>query len=236
MPCPFYPKRDLAAQSDFYTKELSDALREAKPAAARRGWLCASCSLMKRGLTTWIALPVLGADRHTAGSPPNSSANTSICTAQVSPKDGIRIYLIMCQPRIRHASRSFLEALARKFAQQDILLILHCARNHRCRDLAVPANITVLHLPPYLQELNQKENLWEENRDKNLRELRAQIHGRSACQAQAGHLLYRAQSKARPLHHLVPLHRQITLVESVMRSRIDPYDVASRGGIRGGRH
>ena len=38
--------------------------------------------------------------------------------------------------------------------------------NHRCGDLVVPANITLLYLPPYSPELNPKENLWDEIREK----------------------------------------------------------------------
>ena len=40
------------------------------------------------------------------------------------------------------------------------------APNHRCRDLAVPGNVTLLYLPPYSPELNPKENLWDEIREK----------------------------------------------------------------------
>src|SRR6267154_5345939 len=40
------------------------------------------------------------------------------------------------------------------------------APNHRCGDLAVPTNITLLFLPPYAPELNPKENLWDEIREK----------------------------------------------------------------------
>jgi transposase len=56
--------------------------------------------------------------------------------------------------------------LARKFARQDILLVLDGAPNHRSRDLAVPNNITLLYLPPYSPELNPKEDLWDEIREK----------------------------------------------------------------------
>jgi transposase len=52
------------------------------------------------------------------------------------------------------------------FAKQDILLVLDGAPNHRCGDLAVPGNITLLFLPPYAPELNPKENLWDEIRKK----------------------------------------------------------------------
>src|ERR1700751_3538958 len=54
----------------------------------------------------------------------------------------------------------------RRFARQDILLVLDGAPNHRCSDLAVPSNVTLLYLPPYSPELNPKENLWDEIREK----------------------------------------------------------------------
>ena len=60
----------------------------------------------------------------------------------------------------------FLNALSRKFARQDILLILDGAPNHRCRDLVLPGNISLFFLPPYSPELNPKENVWEEIREK----------------------------------------------------------------------
>ena len=60
----------------------------------------------------------------------------------------------------------FLDVLARKFARQDILLVLDGAPNHRCGDLAVPDNVMLLYLPPYSPELNPKENLWDEIREK----------------------------------------------------------------------
>ena len=83
----------------------------------------------------------------------------------VSPMDGSCVYLIM--PRSDMACfQAFLNALSRKFARQDILLVLDGAPNHRCRDLVLPRNISLLFLPPYSPELNPKENLWEEIREK----------------------------------------------------------------------
>src|SRR5262249_47222202 len=75
----------------------------------------------------------------------------------VSPKDGTCLYLIM--PTSNTACfQVFLDVLARKFARRDILLVLDGAPNHRCGDLTVPHNITLLYLPPYSPELNPKEN------------------------------------------------------------------------------
>src|SRR6202166_2839365 len=88
----------------------------------------------------------------------------------VAPKDGTCVYLIM--PTSNTACfQVFLDVLARKFARQDILLVLDGAPNHRCGDLAVPDNVTLLFLPPYAPELNPKENLWDEIREKIFKNL-----------------------------------------------------------------
>ena len=50
--------------------------------------------------------------------------------------------------------------------RQDTLLVLDGAPNHRGGDFAVPDNITLLYLPPYSPELNPKETLWDEIREK----------------------------------------------------------------------
>jgi transposase len=83
----------------------------------------------------------------------------------VCPQDGTCVYLIM--PTSNTACfQSFLNILSRRFAREDILLVLDGAPNHRGRDLAVPRNITLLFLPPYAPELNPKENIWDEIREK----------------------------------------------------------------------
>jgi hypothetical protein len=45
-------------------------------------------------------------------------------------------------------------------------LVLDGAPNHRSSDLVFPGNISLLFLPPYAPELNPKENLWDEIREK----------------------------------------------------------------------
>ncbi|HEY1760433.1 MAG TPA: IS630 family transposase [Bryobacteraceae bacterium] len=83
----------------------------------------------------------------------------------VSPKDGTCVYLIM--PTSDTACfQAFLDTLSRKYARQDILLVLDGAPNHRSGQLAVPKNVTLFFLPPYAPELNPKENLWDEIREK----------------------------------------------------------------------
>jgi hypothetical protein len=83
----------------------------------------------------------------------------------VAPKDGTCVYLIM--PTSNTACfQAFLDVLSCKFARQDILLVLDGAPNHRSGQLVVPDNISLLFLPPYSPELNPKENLWDEIREK----------------------------------------------------------------------
>jgi hypothetical protein len=83
----------------------------------------------------------------------------------VSPKDGTCVYLIM--PTSDTACfQAFLDEVSRRFARQDILLVVDGAPNHRSGELNVPDNITLLFLPPYAPELNPKENLWDEIREK----------------------------------------------------------------------
>jgi transposase len=83
----------------------------------------------------------------------------------VCPEDGTCIYLIMPAANA-DCFQSFLDAVARKYARQDILLVIDGAPGHRYGDLAVPDNISLLFLPPHAPELNPKENLWEEIREK----------------------------------------------------------------------
>ena len=60
----------------------------------------------------------------------------------------------------------YLDVLSKKYRRQQILLVLDGAPNHQSSLLAVPDNISLLFLPPYSPELNPKENLWDEIREK----------------------------------------------------------------------
>jgi transposase len=83
----------------------------------------------------------------------------------VSPKDGTCVYLIMTTSNTA-CFQAFLDVLARRFVRQDVLRVLDGAPNHRSSELVLPDNITLLYLPPYSPELNPKENLWDEIREK----------------------------------------------------------------------
>src|SRR5947209_4976724 len=88
----------------------------------------------------------------------------------VCPKDGSGVYLIM--PASDTACfQIYLDVLSKKYQRQHILLVLDGAPNHHCGTLKVPDNISLLFLPPYSPELNPKENLWDEIREKIFKNL-----------------------------------------------------------------
>ena len=60
----------------------------------------------------------------------------------------------------------FLDALAKRFARQYILLFVDGAGNHVGGSLVIPANVKLEFLPAYSPELNPQENLWDEIREK----------------------------------------------------------------------
>lgn len=66
---------------------------------------------------------------------------------------GRNFSLIM--PRVDTACMStYLAALAKEFARDEIALIMDQAGWHKAKDLIIPRNIQILYLPPYSPELN----------------------------------------------------------------------------------
>ena len=125
----------------------------------------------------------------------------------VCPKDGTCVYLIM--PTSDTACfQAFLDMLSRKFAREDILLVLDGAPNHRSGELIVPDNVTLLFLPPYAPELNPKENLWEEIREKIFKNYALKSMDEVHRKLDEAVL----QPADREIHHVLPLHRQVILI------------------------
>jgi transposase len=106
-----------------------------------------------------------------------------------------------------------IDVLARRFARQDILLVLQDillvldgTPNHRCGVL--PNNITLLYLPPYSPELNPKENLWDEIREKIFKNYA--LKSMDAVRAKLKQAMLYIECNL--LHQLLPLYRQLTLM------------------------
>lgn len=89
----------------------------------------------------------------------------SYCFATVSPQDGVLDSLIL--PMVSAEAMSiFLAEVAKRHAEEFILMVLDSAGWHRARELVVPENIKLIPLPPYSPELNPVEHIWDEVREK----------------------------------------------------------------------
>jgi hypothetical protein len=83
----------------------------------------------------------------------------------ISPKDGVGAYLVL-PDMDTVCMQIFLDAVSAQFKHEYIAMVLDGAPNHRTPRLKVPDNITLIFLPPYSPELNPKENIWDEIREK----------------------------------------------------------------------
>jgi DDE superfamily endonuclease len=82
----------------------------------------------------------------------------------VSPHDGVMDSLVL--PWVNAETMSlFLAEVARRHADEFIVMVMDQAGWHLAGDLAVPANMRLIYLPPYSPELNPAEHLWEAVRE-----------------------------------------------------------------------
>jgi transposase len=98
------------------------------------------------------------------GSPPTAVKQTRYewlyLFAAVEPASGESVALQSPSANTR-VMDVFLTMLARVLGPQDhAVLILDGAGWHKSKKLRVPAQVTILHLPPYSPELNPVERLW----------------------------------------------------------------------------
>src|SRR5690349_16792440 len=84
--------------------------------------------------------------------------------------------------------------------------------NHRCGDLAVPNNITLLYLPPYSPELNPKENPWDEIREKIFKNYA--LKSMDAVRAKLKQAILYIERNLKLVRSITsfPLYRQLTLM------------------------
>ena len=67
------------------------------------------------------------------------------------------------------AMNIFLENLSKEYAQEEILLVCDGASWHKSGTLVIPANIHLIHIPPYTPEMNPIEQVWREVRTRGFR-------------------------------------------------------------------
>jgi putative transposase len=81
----------------------------------------------------------------------------------VSPTDGECLFMVLDKCDTEHMN-IFLEALSGRFWNELILLCLDRASYHTSKDLIIPPNIRLFHIPPRTPEMNPVELLWREIR------------------------------------------------------------------------
>lgn len=84
--------------------------------------------------------------------------------AALSPHDGVLDSLIL--PWVNAQAMSwFLAEVARRHADEFIVMVMDQAGWHVAGALQIPANMRIVLLPPYSPELNPAEHLWEALRE-----------------------------------------------------------------------
>jgi hypothetical protein len=63
----------------------------------------------------------------------------------------------------------FLAHTAAQFPDEHCIMLLDGAGWHKANDLVVPANMTLVPLPPYSPETNPAEHIWEYIRENDIR-------------------------------------------------------------------
>lgn len=63
----------------------------------------------------------------------------------------------------------FLQEFSQEYAHAEIILVMDGAGWHKSKNLQVPRNIDIIHLPPYSPELNPVERFWQNIKQNTIR-------------------------------------------------------------------
>jgi transposase len=80
--------------------------------------------------------------------------------AAVNPVTGVSSALIAPTVNTAYMNQHLAFLSQEAGPEVQVVLVLDNAGWHVAKDLAVPANVTLLHLPPYAPELNGAERIW----------------------------------------------------------------------------
>jgi transposase len=86
--------------------------------------------------------------------------------AAVSPWDGCLDHMTAEKMNTENMSH-FLKQVSQAHQNDFIVMVLDGASSHRCKDLEIPKNISLIPLPPYSPELNPAEQIWNTLRRKD---------------------------------------------------------------------
>jgi len=107
----------------------------------------------------------------------------------VSPYDGTMDSLIL--PQVSEQAMSiFLREVSDRLPDKFILMTMDGAGRHKAKALSVPENIALIFLPPYSQQLNPVEHIWESIRENGFLPSSEAHNGHAAPQCRCGHYDY----------------------------------------------
>jgi len=79
--------------------------------------------------------------------------------AAVSPWDGCLDFMTAVKMNTENMS-NFLLQVSEAHKDEFIVMVVDGASSHRCKELKVPDNVSLIRLPPYSPELNPAEQIW----------------------------------------------------------------------------
>ena len=85
--------------------------------------------------------------------------------AACAPQEGTLDFMVADAMNTENMNR-FLLQVGEAHPDHQVVMILDGASSHRSKDLQLPDNVALIHLPPYSPELNPVELLWHELREK----------------------------------------------------------------------
>lgn len=79
--------------------------------------------------------------------------------SSVDINDGSNFSLIL--PNVNTENMNiFLQEMSKEYSKDTAILIMDRAGWHKSKELKIPQNIKIIHIPPYSPELNPVERLW----------------------------------------------------------------------------
>lgn len=86
--------------------------------------------------------------------------------AAIGPQGGTLHWRVSENMKTEDMSR-FLNQVGLSHPDRHVIMVLDGASSHKAKALAIPDNLSLIHLPPYSPELNPVEILWHELREKH---------------------------------------------------------------------
>ena len=113
----------------------------------------------------------------------------------VSPWDGSLDYMTAEKMNSKNMT-CFLQQVKKSHKKTFIVMVLDGAPWHKGKELKVPANMALIHLPPYSPELNPAEQIWNKLRRDYFANRVFDSLSAATCQAENGLAAFKANQEA----------------------------------------